>query len=55
MGGLSTLESKESYDEVSKRIRGAMKERGRRRESEAEATESSWDITDGEDETKKQR
>jgi len=55
LSGFSTMESKESYDEVSKRIRGAMQERGRRRESEAEATESSWDITDGEDETKKQR
>lgn len=39
----STLDNKESFDEVSKRIRGAMRERGRKRESEV-GTESSWDM-----------
>jgi glycerol-3-phosphate O-acyltransferase/dihydroxyacetone phosphate acyltransferase len=34
--GFSTLESKESFDEVSKKIRGAMRERGARRRSESE-------------------
>lgn len=58
----STLDSQESYDEVSKRIRGAMRERGRKRESEGETgTESSWDMASGngesehEEETKKER
>ena len=45
--GFSTLDVQGSFDEVSKRIRGAMKERGRRRETEnAETgteTESSWE------------
>ncbi|KIX05166.1 uncharacterized protein Z518_06038 [Rhinocladiella mackenziei CBS 650.93] len=43
---LSTLDNRESFDEVSKRIRGAMRERGRKRESEAAetGTESSWDM-----------
>jgi glycerol-3-phosphate O-acyltransferase/dihydroxyacetone phosphate acyltransferase len=42
----STLDNRESFDEVSKRIRGAMRERGRKRESEAAetGTESSWDM-----------
>jgi len=43
----SSLDGKESFDEVSKRIRGAMRERGRKRgESEGgeTATESSWDM-----------
>lgn len=48
-GGLqafSSVDNKESFDEVSKRIRGAMRERGRKRESEGieTATESSWDM-----------
>lgn len=45
---LSTIDgTKNSLDEVSKRIRGAMKERGRKRESEGETgTESSWDMAD---------
>lgn len=45
--GFSTLDGKESFEEVSKRIRGAMRERGRKRgESEGgeTATESSWDM-----------
>ena len=67
-GGLrafSSLDNKESFDEVSKRIRGAMRERGRKRESEGieTATESSWDMaSDGQvtpptedEETKKER
>jgi glycerol-3-phosphate O-acyltransferase / dihydroxyacetone phosphate acyltransferase len=43
--GMSTLDSKGSLDEVSKRIRGAMRERGRRRETETTdaGTESSTD------------
>jgi len=56
LSGFSTLESKESFDEVSKRIRGAMRERGRKRESEGETTEDSWDMADSDgDEPKKQR
>jgi glycerol-3-phosphate O-acyltransferase/dihydroxyacetone phosphate acyltransferase len=43
---LSTMSNKESFDEVRKRIRGAMRERGLRRESESAdtATEASWDM-----------
>ncbi|KAK5191340.1 Glycerol-3-phosphate/dihydroxyacetone phosphate acyltransferase [Exophiala xenobiotica] len=55
---LSTLGGRESFDEVSKRIRGAMRERGRKRESEGAdtGTESSWDMaSDGDDEPKKER
>ena len=56
LSGFSTIASKESFDEVSKRIRGAMRERGRKRESEGELTESSWDMADSDrDEPKKQR
>jgi len=42
----SALNTKESFDEVSMRIRGAMRERGRKRESEGieTGTESSWDM-----------
>ncbi|KAJ4524985.1 Glycerol-3-phosphate/dihydroxyacetone phosphate acyltransferase [Exophiala dermatitidis] len=42
----STLSDNGSLDEVSKRIRGAMRERGRKRESEGveTGTESSWDM-----------
>ena len=64
--GFTSLENtKDSLEEVSKRIRGAMKERGRKRESEGETgTESSWDMassgamtpnSDVDDETKKKR
>lgn len=47
MKAFSTLDS----DEVSKRIRGAMRERGRKRESE----EGSWDMADSDDESKKEK
>ncbi|EXJ81859.1 hypothetical protein A1O1_07924 [Capronia coronata CBS 617.96] len=42
----SALNDKTSLDEVSKRIRGAMRERGRKRENEGveTGTESSWDM-----------
>lgn len=53
---MSTMDTKESLDEVSKRIRGAMRERGRKRESEGETTESSWDMADSDgDDAKKNR
>lgn len=53
----STMDTKESFDEVSKRIRGAMRERGRKRESESDLTESSWDMAEsgGEEEAKKDK
>lgn len=51
----STIDSKESFDEVSKRIRGAMKERGLKRESEGDTTESSWDMAESDEESKKER
>lgn len=56
----SIMESPVSFDEVSKRIRGAMRERGRKRESEGDLTESSWDMADhdsddDEDEPKKEK
>ena len=59
-GGLKPLSAldntKDSLEEVSKRIRGAMKERGRKRESEAETnTESSWDMASDADESKKEK
>ena len=47
MKGFSTITSKESLEEVSLRIRGAMQERGknRRRVSHStEASEGSWDA-----------
>ena len=64
LGGLSmkpfsSIDSKASLDEVSQRIRGAMQERGRKRESEGEDTESSYDMmtpgSEGEEEAKKDR
>ncbi|KAI1613050.1 glycerol-3-phosphate acyltransferase Sct1 [Exophiala viscosa] len=62
MKPLSAVNNKESFDEVSKRIRGAMRERGRKRESEGAdtGTESSWDMaSDGpatdDEELKKKR
>ncbi len=42
--GLSTLDSKDGFDEVSKKIRGAMKERGHRRRA---SERSSWDEDGG--------
>lgn len=44
MKGFSTLDGKESFDEVSKRIRGAMRERGRKRGESEGGTEDSWDM-----------
>jgi glycerol-3-phosphate O-acyltransferase/dihydroxyacetone phosphate acyltransferase len=42
------VDSKASLDEVSQRIRGAMRERGRKRESEGGDTEESFDmVSDG--------
>jgi glycerol-3-phosphate O-acyltransferase / dihydroxyacetone phosphate acyltransferase len=42
--GFSALDTQGSFDEVSKRIRGAMRERGRRRETEnTEPSDSSWE------------
>ena len=55
---LSTMDgTKTSLEEVSKRIRGAMRERGRKRESEGETgTESSWDMaSDADEEPKKDK
>lgn len=43
--GFSTMNSKESFDEVSKRIRGAMQERGIER-SRRRSEEGSWDMAD---------
>ena len=60
-GGLrpfSAIDStKNSLEEVSQRIRGAMRERGRKRESEGETgTESSWDnVSDADEEPKKDK
>ena len=38
------VDSKASLDEVSQRIRGAMRERGRKRESEGGDTEGSFEM-----------
>lgn len=43
MKALSAVNNKETFEEVSKRIRGAMRERGRKREVDT-GTESSWDM-----------
>lgn len=53
LGGLSmkpfsSIDSKASLDEVSQKIRGAMRERGRKRESEGGDTESSFDMVEAE-------
>lgn len=45
--GLSSLDSQGSLDEVSKRIRGAMRERGRRRETETTETGTESSMEDG--------
>ena len=45
--GFSTLDVQGSFDEVSKRIRGAMRERGRRRETEHTETETESSADDG--------
>ena len=64
MKPFSSIDSTASLDEVSQRIRGAMRERGRKRESEGGDTESSFDMlssgamtpgSDGDEEPKKNR
>ncbi|KAF7511841.1 hypothetical protein GJ744_003572 [Endocarpon pusillum] len=40
----STLDHKESFDEVTRRIRGAMQERGKERSRRQSEGESSWDM-----------
>ena len=40
----SSMDHKESFDEVSKRIRGAMQERGKERSRRQSEGESSWDM-----------
>lgn len=57
IGAMSSIDSKVSMEEVSAKIRGAMRERGRKRESEGGETESNWDMADseGEEEVKKTR
>lgn len=47
VSAFSSLDGKESLDEVSKRIRGAMKERGQRRRSETEMARMHRDGFDG--------
>ncbi|KAL1297372.1 hypothetical protein AAFC00_004912 [Neodothiora populina] len=45
--GMTTINSKDSMDEVSKKIRGAMRERGRRRRSEDMVEgEGGWELAD---------
>jgi glycerol-3-phosphate O-acyltransferase / dihydroxyacetone phosphate acyltransferase len=57
----SSMDHKESFDEVSKRIRGAMQERGKERSRRQSEGESSWDMagsgaaTPGSEEDKKDR
>lgn len=52
--GLSTVDTKGSFEEVSKRIRGAMQERGKERSRRRSEGEESWDMgEDEEDESKK--
>ena len=46
MKAFSTLSSKESLDEVSKKIRGAMRERGKERRRKSEEGSGSWDFAD---------
>ncbi|EZF29144.1 hypothetical protein H109_01093 [Trichophyton interdigitale MR816] len=50
----STLDSKESFDEVSKRIRGAMRERGRQRRRKSEDS-NMWEASDSESQTPENR
>jgi len=45
--GFSSLEGKDSLEEVSKKIRGAMRERGQRRRSETEIARTHRDGIDG--------
>jgi glycerol-3-phosphate O-acyltransferase / dihydroxyacetone phosphate acyltransferase len=57
----SSMDHKESFDEVSRRIRGAMQERGKERTRRQSEGESSWDMassgaaTPGSEEDKKDR
>ena len=44
--GFSTISSKESLEEVSKKIRGAMRERGKERRRKSEDGSGSWDFAD---------
>ena len=44
--GFSTISSKESLEEVSKKIRGAMRERGKERRRKSEDGSGSWDFVD---------
>ena len=44
--GFSTISSKESLDEVSKKIRGAMKERGKERRRKSQDGSGNWDFAD---------
>ena len=44
--GFSTISSKETLDEVSKKIRGAMKERGKDRRKRSEDGSGNWDFVD---------
>ena len=44
--GFSTISSKESLDEVSKKIRGAMKERGKERRRKSQDESGNWDFAD---------
>ena len=46
--GFSTISSKETLDEVSKKIRGAMRERGKERRRKSEDGSGSWDFADSE-------
>lgn len=47
----SSIDTKEGLDEVSKRIRGAMQERGKERSRRQSEGESSWDMADSGAET----
>ena len=44
--GFSTISSKEGLEEVSKKIRGAMRERGQERRRKSEDGSRSWDVAD---------
>ena len=48
VNGFSTITSKESLEEVSKKIRGAMKERGKERRRKSEDGSGSWHFADNE-------
>lgn len=48
--GFSTISSKEGLEEVSKKIRGAMRERGKQRRRKSEDGSGGWDFADSETE-----